>query len=172
MDGNISVWSMPWCDNIDDLNVQQPGFVHPSVLKDLWCTSTKTWDANLIRFLFSPQAAVSILNTSIFQSEDQDFLCWKHKSRGLCSSKSAYKILVQEVYSHQTASFCARDLHSSSHLGIQTNDPQNPNLRLETHKVCSSGKRKADWFSSPRFIRSEPIVSNSQSICVCYSLHS
>ena len=100
--GNISIWSTPWCSSwtsiYDDLIIQDPHFAYPSKVKDLWLPNSKTWNVNLIDNLFTPRMALNIKNTQIINSNEQDFLCWKPTKNGVCSAKSAYYICVQELY--------------------------------------------------------------------------
>jgi hypothetical protein len=46
--GNISVWSTPWCLEwvhiYDHLIIQQSGFRYPSVVEDMWLPHQKKWD--------------------------------------------------------------------------------------------------------------------------------
>jgi hypothetical protein len=62
--GNISVWSSPWCNywaNIYDCLIIQPNNYHyPSKVKDLWLPNEKNWNHDLIDSLFQTQMANSI----------------------------------------------------------------------------------------------------------------
>ena len=44
-EGNLSIWSSPWCSSwasiYDDLIIQQPGFVYPALVKELWLPDHK-----------------------------------------------------------------------------------------------------------------------------------
>ena len=101
--GNISLWSMPWCNLwysiYDHLVPQQAGFVYPSHVKDLWLPGLKSWNHSLIFSLFQQPLASHIVNTQILDDDGPDLLCWDLTPNGICSSKSAYKLCLQELHS-------------------------------------------------------------------------
>lgn len=102
--GNISLWSMPWCNlwnSIHDYLIpQQPGFVYPSLVRDLWLPGQKRWNRDLIFSLFQEPLASHIVILYIIDDETKDLLCWALSPNGICSSKSAYKLCLQEIYAH------------------------------------------------------------------------
>ena len=79
--GNISIWSTPWCTAwtrvYDDLIIQNPGFVYPSQVKDLWLPNLKAWNHTLIDSIFLQPTAQSIKSTPILNCDEGDILCWK-----------------------------------------------------------------------------------------------
>jgi hypothetical protein len=100
--GNISIWSTPWCTSwksiYDDLIIQHPHFVYPVVVKDLWIPHTKHWNTELIDCLFQPNTANSIKAVKIIPYDDPDILCWKLTPNGKCSTKAAYKTCLQALF--------------------------------------------------------------------------
>lgn len=102
--GNISLWSMPWCNlwnSIHDYLIpQQPGFVYPSLVRDLWLPGQKSWNHELIFSLFQQPLASHIVSTDIIDDDTEDLLCWALAPNGICSSKSAYKLCLQGIYAH------------------------------------------------------------------------
>ncbi|KAM3328804.1 hypothetical protein ACQJBY_026121 [Aegilops geniculata] len=102
--GNISLWSMPWCTNWntihDYLIPQHSAFVYPSLVKDLWMTEARSWNHQLIRQLFREPLAYQIINTNIIQDDNEDLLCWPLAPNGTCSPKHAYKICLQDIHAH------------------------------------------------------------------------
>jgi hypothetical protein len=99
--GNISIWSTPWCSNwvdiYDNLIIQPNSYNYPSQVKDLWLPNEKKWNHELIDNLFQSQMATSIKNTPIICSQEEDFLCWKLTPAGKCNSKSAYSACLQNL---------------------------------------------------------------------------
>ncbi|XP_044415512.1 uncharacterized protein [Triticum aestivum] len=100
--GNISIWSTPWCSlwaSIHDhLIIQEPGFMYPSLVRDLWLPGQKAWNSALVNSLFQHPLASVILQTDIIYDDGPDLLCWDLSSNGICSSKSAYKFCLQEIH--------------------------------------------------------------------------
>jgi hypothetical protein len=95
VDGSSSIWSTPWFNNwqdiYDNLNIQQPAYSYPAVVKDLWIPNSKKWNQQLVTTLFSPHTAQAILQTPIINSAGHDSLVWKLTPAGKFSTKSAYK---------------------------------------------------------------------------------
>lgn len=102
--GNISIWSSPWCTlwtSIHDyLNIQQPSFIYPSLVRDLWLPGQKNWNNGLIHLLFQQPMASVIAQTDIIDDDGPDLLCWNLTPDGICSSKSAYKLCLQEIHTN------------------------------------------------------------------------
>jgi hypothetical protein len=73
------------------LIIQQPHYVYPATIKDLWNHNHKSWNQNLINSLFPPNMASQILQTPIIDAIGQDSLVWKLTPAGTFSTKSAYK---------------------------------------------------------------------------------
>jgi hypothetical protein len=100
--GNISVWSTPWCSSwvtiYDDLTIQQPHFAYPAMVKDLWIPHTKQWNVGLIDTLFQRNTAEAIKAVKIIPCDEPDILCWKLTPNGKCSTKSAYKSCLQALF--------------------------------------------------------------------------
>ena len=100
--GNISIWSTPWYSSwttiYNDLIIQPTGFTYPNLVKDLWIPNQKTWNENLINTLFTPSAAITIKQTQIIDTDEQDLLCWKLTHDGKCTTKSAYYACLQVLY--------------------------------------------------------------------------
>lgn len=67
--GNISIWSTPWCTawtNIhDNLIIQPVGFIYPARVSDLWLPGQKAWNNELIYSLFNEPMASIIIHTTI-----------------------------------------------------------------------------------------------------------
>lgn len=92
--GNISIWSTPWCTGwvhiYDSLNIQNENYIYPANVKDLWLPSQQAWNDQLIDSLFQQPIAGNIKSTPIIASQEEDILCWKITPSGKCNSKSAY----------------------------------------------------------------------------------
>ena len=101
--GNIALWSSPWCSSWSTIHnhliIQPPGFIYPAQVKDLWIPGQKTWNNNLIHSLFQEPMATSITQTSIIQDDCPDILCWDLTPSGKCTSKSTYKLCLQDIQS-------------------------------------------------------------------------
>ena len=78
--GNVSIWSTPWCplwtSVYDQLIIQPHGYIYPSLVKDLWLTDHKAWNVNLINNLFQQPLASTIIQTDIIHEDTPDILCW------------------------------------------------------------------------------------------------
>lgn len=94
MDGSTSIWSSPWCTqwaNIyDNLIIQQPTFVYPAKISDLWLPNQNVWNEQYIKNLFQQPMADNILQTQIIEAQNNDMLCWELTPNGKCTAKSAY----------------------------------------------------------------------------------
>lgn len=99
--GNVSIWSTPWCtawtEVYNQLVIQQPPFVYPAFVKDLWHTNQKRWNHSLVTQLFLQPIASVILNTPIIQDDGPDILCWDLTPNGKYNSKSSYKLCLQDL---------------------------------------------------------------------------
>jgi hypothetical protein len=100
--GNISVWSTPWCSSWetihDDLIIQQPHYNYPATVKDLWIPQIKQWNTRLIDSLFELPTANAIKAVTVIPFDEPDILCWKPTPNGKCNSKSAYKNCPQALF--------------------------------------------------------------------------
>ena len=89
---------MRWrCIN-DYRNIQQPGFIYPSLVRDLWLPRQKVWNNGLIHLLFRQPMATAIIQTDIIDDDGPDLLCWSLTPNGICSCKSAYKLCLQDIH--------------------------------------------------------------------------
>lgn len=99
--GNISIWSTPWCSawiNIHNhLIIQPAGFIYPARVSDLWLPGQKVWNDDLIYSLFEVPTASTIIHTTIIQDNCPDILVWDLAPNGKCSSKSTYKLCLQDI---------------------------------------------------------------------------
>jgi hypothetical protein len=95
--GQISIWSTPWCEGwaqiYDSLIIQPRNYSYPSQVKDLWIPGQKRWNEPLINSLFQ-----AIKNTTIINTQDEDYLCWRLTPTGKCNSKSAYKACLEKLF--------------------------------------------------------------------------
>uniref|UniRef100_A0A8R7UVC7 Reverse transcriptase zinc-binding domain-containing protein n=1 Tax=Triticum urartu TaxID=4572 RepID=A0A8R7UVC7_TRIUA len=100
--GNISLWSTPWCSLWasvhDNLIIQPSGYIYPSLVKDLWIPGQKVWNNDLINSLFQQPLASVIVQTDIIHQDCPDILCWDLTPNGTCSSKSTYKLCLQDIH--------------------------------------------------------------------------
>ena len=100
VEGNSLIWNQPWCpiwkEMHDRLNLEQNDYQIPNKVSDLWMPNSKKWDTNKIVTLFGQQTLDTLLQLPIISGSGPDILCWKLASNGLCSSKSAYKMLAIE----------------------------------------------------------------------------
>jgi hypothetical protein len=80
----------------DHLNLEQTTYQIPNTVSDLWWPNSKDWDSKKIVSLFGQQTMEVLLKVPVIVGDGPDILCWKLNSDGLCSSKSAYKMLAME----------------------------------------------------------------------------
>ena len=84
--GDISLWSTPWCQNWSDiyenLIIQSSNYIYPAKIKDLWLPNQKAWNNQLIDTLFQQPMATCIKETTIIYSNESDMLCWKLTPNG------------------------------------------------------------------------------------------
>ena len=103
--GNISIWSYPWCaamENMyDHLIIQHNNFVYPVKVSDLWLPEQKAWNVHLISTLFQELTTSAIIATPIVIDNCRDILCWNLTPSGKCNSKSTYKLCLQQIHSVQ-----------------------------------------------------------------------
>jgi len=101
VNGNTSIWSQPWCsiwkEMHDCLNLEQSDYQIPDKVSDLWLPNTKRWDENKIMTLFGQDTLQILLQIPLVMDDGPDILCWKPVSSGICSTKSAYKMLATEA---------------------------------------------------------------------------
>lgn len=97
--GNISIWSTPWCSNwssiYEHLIPQHAGFVYPALVP-----GQRIWNQALIFSLFQQPLASIIIHTHIVDDEIPDLLCWDLTPNGICSSKSACKLCLQDIHAN------------------------------------------------------------------------
>jgi hypothetical protein len=100
--GNISIWSTPWCsswENIyDDLIIQDPHFIYAAKVHDLWMPQTKNWNIQLIDTLFQRPTADAIKDVKVIPFDEPDILYWKLTPNGKFNTKSAYKTCLQALF--------------------------------------------------------------------------
>ena len=80
----------------DRLKLDQSKYRIPYKVSDPWLSNCKKWDENKIIALFGQQTLQVLLQIPLMVGDEPDFLCWKPAPNGICSSKSAYKMLVTE----------------------------------------------------------------------------
>lgn len=98
--GNTCIWTSPWCndwDNIYDHLKPNLGIPCPKVVSDLWKPNCKSWDEDKINIFFDDNFKRNILQTPIINANMDDTLCWIHTPNAECTTKSAYKALMQEA---------------------------------------------------------------------------
>ena len=54
----------------------------------------------MVQALFSQPMAVTIMQTDIIEDDAPDLLSWDLTPNGVCSSKSAYKLCLQDIHSN------------------------------------------------------------------------
>lgn len=65
---------------------------------DLWLPDHKCWNHHLVFSLFQQPLPSHIVNTEIIDDDGFDFLCCPLAPNGICTTKSAYKLCLQELY--------------------------------------------------------------------------
>jgi hypothetical protein len=64
MQGDISIWSTPWCNSWNTiysyLIIQLTNFIYPALVNDLWMPDQNIWNEQLIDTLFTQQMAHTI----------------------------------------------------------------------------------------------------------------
>ena len=80
----------------DCLNLEESDYQIPNKVSDLWLPNCKKWDENKIIALFGQHILQVLLQIPLVMGDEPDILCWKPTSNGMCSSKSAYKMLATE----------------------------------------------------------------------------
>ncbi|KAI4978035.1 hypothetical protein ZWY2020_014589, partial [Hordeum vulgare] len=102
--GNISIWSMPWCNlwnSIHDFLIPQPScFIYPSLVKDLWQPGQRQWNHQFSFSIFKQPLATQNVNIDIFDDDYADILCWPLSPIGIFSSKAAYKLCLQDIHTN------------------------------------------------------------------------
>lgn len=138
--GNISVWSTPWCQNwadiYDALIIQPDNFIYPAQVKDLWVPNQQTWNFQLIDMLFQQPMATTIKQTTVIHSPDRDILCWRLTPTGKCNTKTAYRACLQRMQelTRRTDAKASSAGHSSTsepNLEEQADRPKGPDFWME-----------------------------------------
>jgi hypothetical protein len=137
--GNISIWSTPWCQDwthiYDALIIQPAGFVYPVTVKDMWLPNQQAWNDQLIDMLFQQPMAEKIKQTSLIRSLDNDILCWKLSPSGKCNTKSGVPCVSSENAGtwRTSAKTCSTGNTSNfkTNLEEQANAPEGSNLWME-----------------------------------------
>jgi len=80
-----------------DGTVDGAHFVQNFTVNSLIEDTTKRWNEQIIRQVFSPYIASSILHTPLFSQVQHDRLIWKAEKNGRYSVRSAYRLCVDEL---------------------------------------------------------------------------
>ena len=111
----VPPWYSLWASIHDNLIIQPPGYIYPSLVKDLWMSGQKVWNNNLINFFFQQPLASVIIQTDIIHQDCPDILCWDPTPNGTCSSKSTYKLCLQDIH--------ANSINTPSQVSLQVKNP-------------------------------------------------
>lgn len=120
--GNSSIWSTPWTpiwNQIHDhliLPVINPPL--PAKISDLWVPGTHNWDLQILSSTFSDQAAHSIAETPIVDSDQEDILRWLPARDGKCTTKAVYNHLASQQV-HQLSNQGSRSISHDANLILQ-----------------------------------------------------
>lgn len=102
----------------------------PDKVSDLW-DENKNWDAQKITQIFDSAAQHSIMQVQIMQGEEEDRLCWKYTPSGVCSAKSAYKTIYNEMYPNQNQVSNLTKKSFEINLETQVHASQSQNFWME-----------------------------------------
>ena len=94
---NISIWNDAWLPSLEHpriLSDMVPGFEDGRV-SDLINPGTKTWDANLVHGLLSPEEAALVLNIPLSRAIVEDKIIWPFTPSGNYTVNSGSKFLAK-----------------------------------------------------------------------------
>ena len=97
----IHIWENKWLPTPTTYKVISPPFTFDDfpVVSALIDSDTRRWKANLIRSLFLPFEASTILNIPLSYNLPEDKFIWVGNTRGVFTVKSAYYIALKVVES-------------------------------------------------------------------------
>ena len=96
---NIPIIGEPWVGTGSSIPLVGPGAIaiQSYFVGHLIDQSNKVWNEQLIRQVFLPETAQSILNTPLYPQLRTDSLLWKAEKNGFYSVKSAYHICIEDI---------------------------------------------------------------------------
>ena len=80
----------------DRLNLEQSDYQIPEKVSNLWLPNCNKWEESKIIALYGQHTLQVLLQNPIVVGDGPDILSWKPVSSGMCSTKSAYKMLAKE----------------------------------------------------------------------------
>ncbi|KAJ9135356.1 hypothetical protein P3X46_032549 [Hevea brasiliensis] len=98
--GNVLIWEDPWIKSSPNFRVDRPANCPTNIIwvADLIDHNRLEWKRNLVRQVFSPNVAKSILQIPIAPRGCEDKLVSKYENSGTYSVRSGYRLLAKSSY--------------------------------------------------------------------------
>jgi hypothetical protein len=96
---SIPILNEPWLVNGECIpsDIQGAHFVHNFTINNLMNLYDKSWNAQVVRQVFSTDIADKILHTPLIPQVEKDTIVWKAERHGRYSVRSAYRLCVTEL---------------------------------------------------------------------------
>lgn len=126
---SINIWEDKWLFSNHQLITLGPRPTNncPSLVKDLFCPNSKSWNLNLLHSLFPSHICSIITSTPITSTNQNDSFIWDHDPSGIYTVKSGYHLATTSSrHSGPSSSSFTTSVNTWKTIGTL---PCNPRIR-------------------------------------------